>query len=196
MIAEALPRLATNDDPARHLDALPRRHQGGDSEQADPSAQAPALQSSRTQNRSRSAREPSPCRGGLVSSEGADGRWPDGHGAIRVLGVLPGPTIELASPQGTHAQPACHHRPAFSSALARRLPFRAKGQNRRMVGGARRGPGTGRCGSSLHGSHPGGRGDTARDQVERRAWRYRPDGQRRFAGTRARSPLSARRLIE
>ena len=35
MIAEAIPKLATNDDPAQHLDALPRRHQGGDSEQAD-----------------------------------------------------------------------------------------------------------------------------------------------------------------
>ncbi len=35
MIAEALPKLATKDDPARHLDALPRRHEGGDSEQAD-----------------------------------------------------------------------------------------------------------------------------------------------------------------
>ena len=35
MIAEALPKLATNEDPVRHLDALPRRHQGGDSEQAD-----------------------------------------------------------------------------------------------------------------------------------------------------------------
>ena len=35
MIAEALPKLATNDDPARHLDALPRRHEGGDTEQAD-----------------------------------------------------------------------------------------------------------------------------------------------------------------
>ena len=35
MIAEALPKLATNDDPARHLDALPRRHEGGDSKQAD-----------------------------------------------------------------------------------------------------------------------------------------------------------------
>ena len=28
MIAEELPKLVTNDDPARHLDALPRRHQG------------------------------------------------------------------------------------------------------------------------------------------------------------------------
>ena len=35
MIAETLPKLATNDDPVRHLDALPRRRQGGDSEQAD-----------------------------------------------------------------------------------------------------------------------------------------------------------------
>ena len=35
MIAEALPKLAADDDPARHLDALPRRHQGGDTEQAD-----------------------------------------------------------------------------------------------------------------------------------------------------------------
>ena len=34
MIAETLPKLAA-DDPARHLDALPRRHQGGDTEQAD-----------------------------------------------------------------------------------------------------------------------------------------------------------------
>ncbi len=35
MIAEALPELATNDDPARHLDALPRRRETGDSDQAD-----------------------------------------------------------------------------------------------------------------------------------------------------------------
>ena len=35
MIAVALPRLATLDDPARHLDALPRRHDGADSDQAD-----------------------------------------------------------------------------------------------------------------------------------------------------------------
>ena len=35
MIADELPKLATTDDPARHLDALPRRHEAGDSEQAD-----------------------------------------------------------------------------------------------------------------------------------------------------------------
>ena len=35
MIAEQLPQLATDDDPARHLDVLPRRREGGDSEQAD-----------------------------------------------------------------------------------------------------------------------------------------------------------------
>ena len=35
MIAEALPKLATREDPARHLDALPRRHQARDPEQAD-----------------------------------------------------------------------------------------------------------------------------------------------------------------
>ena len=35
MIAEALPKLATNDDPARHLDALPRRQERGDTEQAN-----------------------------------------------------------------------------------------------------------------------------------------------------------------
>ena len=35
MIAETLPQLSTDDDPARHLDALPRRHEGGDSEQVD-----------------------------------------------------------------------------------------------------------------------------------------------------------------
>lgn len=35
MIAESLPKLATDDDPGRHLDALPRRHEGGDSKQAD-----------------------------------------------------------------------------------------------------------------------------------------------------------------
>ena len=34
MIAEQLPRLATNDDPGRHLDVLPRRRDGSDSEQA------------------------------------------------------------------------------------------------------------------------------------------------------------------
>ena len=35
LIAEALPDLSTADDPARHLDALPRRHEAGDTEQAD-----------------------------------------------------------------------------------------------------------------------------------------------------------------
>ena len=35
MIAEKLPQLATDDDPARHLDALPRRHEAGDSKLAD-----------------------------------------------------------------------------------------------------------------------------------------------------------------
>ena len=35
MIAEALPELSTQDDPARHLDALPRRREGGDPGQAD-----------------------------------------------------------------------------------------------------------------------------------------------------------------
>ena len=35
MIAEALPKLASSDDPARHLDALPRRHEAGDSELAE-----------------------------------------------------------------------------------------------------------------------------------------------------------------
>ena len=35
MIGERLPQLTTDDDPARHLDALPRRHQGGDSKLVD-----------------------------------------------------------------------------------------------------------------------------------------------------------------
>ena len=35
MIADRLPRLATRIDPARHLDALPRRHQAGDSAQSE-----------------------------------------------------------------------------------------------------------------------------------------------------------------
>ena len=35
MIAGALPSLAISDDPARHLDALPRRHDGADTEQVD-----------------------------------------------------------------------------------------------------------------------------------------------------------------
>lgn len=35
LIAEALPQLATPADPARHLDALPRRHEAGDSRHAD-----------------------------------------------------------------------------------------------------------------------------------------------------------------
>ena len=34
LIADALPQLRADDDPARHLDALPRRHEAGDSEQA------------------------------------------------------------------------------------------------------------------------------------------------------------------
>ena len=35
LIAESLPGLATEDDLGRHLDALPRRHERGDSKQAD-----------------------------------------------------------------------------------------------------------------------------------------------------------------
>lgn len=35
MIAQKLPELATESDPARHLDALPRRHEAGDSEQVE-----------------------------------------------------------------------------------------------------------------------------------------------------------------
>ena len=35
MIAEALPELATSADPGRHLDALPRRREAGDTRQAD-----------------------------------------------------------------------------------------------------------------------------------------------------------------
>ena len=35
MIAERLPQLSTSDDPARHLDALPRRHEQGDPAQVD-----------------------------------------------------------------------------------------------------------------------------------------------------------------
>ena len=35
LIAARLPGLSTREDPARHLDALPRRHEAGDPEQAD-----------------------------------------------------------------------------------------------------------------------------------------------------------------
>ncbi len=35
LIVENLPKISTAEDPARHLDSLPRRHEGGDSEQAD-----------------------------------------------------------------------------------------------------------------------------------------------------------------
>ncbi|MDE0156983.1 MAG: DEAD/DEAH box helicase [Gammaproteobacteria bacterium] len=35
MIAHALPKLANSKDPAKHLDALPRRHEAGDSELAE-----------------------------------------------------------------------------------------------------------------------------------------------------------------
>ena len=35
MVADVLPLLATDDDPARHLDALPRRYQGGDNDHAN-----------------------------------------------------------------------------------------------------------------------------------------------------------------
>ena len=35
MVADVLPRLATDDDPARHIDALPRRHEAGDNPHAD-----------------------------------------------------------------------------------------------------------------------------------------------------------------
>ncbi len=35
MVADALPSLSTEDDPARHLDALPRRHEAGDSQHSE-----------------------------------------------------------------------------------------------------------------------------------------------------------------
>ena len=35
LVAEVLPRLSTTDDPARHLDALPRRYEPGDSEHSN-----------------------------------------------------------------------------------------------------------------------------------------------------------------
>lgn len=35
LIADELPRIQTAEDPARHLDVLPRRHESGDSDQAD-----------------------------------------------------------------------------------------------------------------------------------------------------------------
>ena len=35
MVAKALPRLSTEDDPARHLDALPRREEAGDSQHSN-----------------------------------------------------------------------------------------------------------------------------------------------------------------
>ena len=35
MVADTLPRFSTQDDPARHLDALPRRREGGDNEHAN-----------------------------------------------------------------------------------------------------------------------------------------------------------------
>ncbi len=35
MVADALPRLSTRDDPARHLDAMPRRREAGDSEHSN-----------------------------------------------------------------------------------------------------------------------------------------------------------------
>ena len=35
MVANALPRLSTPEDPARHLDALPRRHEFGDNDHSD-----------------------------------------------------------------------------------------------------------------------------------------------------------------
>ena len=35
MVADRLPELATQTDPARHLDALPRRHEAGDTEQVN-----------------------------------------------------------------------------------------------------------------------------------------------------------------
>ena len=35
MVAEALPKLSTSEDPARHLDALPRRYESGDNDHSD-----------------------------------------------------------------------------------------------------------------------------------------------------------------
>ena len=71
MIVEGLAQLATDDDPARHLDALPRRHEGGDSRQADL------------------------LRKRLFS--GLEGREvvPDQDGKLRLIGEISYPPIEL-----------------------------------------------------------------------------------------------------
>ena len=79
MIAEALPQLATDDDPARHLDALPRRRGGDESRQADL------------------------LRTNLFS--GLEGREvvPDQDGALRLIGKISYPPEELTS--GSDSEP-------------------------------------------------------------------------------------------
>ncbi len=80
MIAERLPQLATDSDPARHLDALPRRRRGGDD-----SRQAGLLRTS------------------LFSSLEGREVVPDQDGRLRLIDEVSYPPVELT--EGTDTEP-------------------------------------------------------------------------------------------
>ena len=81
LIAESLPLIPTAEDPARHLDVLPRRHEAGDSQPGRPAPRAAVHGASRASNRSRSERGTPPGWRHLLPADAADaGSW---HGSWR-----------------------------------------------------------------------------------------------------------------
>ena len=156
MIAEALPKLATNDDPGRHLDALPRRHEGGDTEQADL------------------------LRTHLFSNLHEREIVPDQDGNLHAVGEVSYPPKELTADRQMDMAPfecwaSCpgrppnwlHHKALTRNRLAtidRLFPPRWRGDPSapratisEWLGALVEDQEPGRCGSSLHGSHPDGR---------------------------------------
>ncbi len=81
LIAEALPLIPTAEDPARHLDVLPRRHEAGDSHQADL------------------------LRERLFTALHGGAIVPDQHGELRRVGDLSYPPPQLTPDRGMEMAP-------------------------------------------------------------------------------------------
>ena len=178
MIAEAIPKLTTNEDPAGHLDALPRRHEGGDTELADL------------------------LRKHLFSNLHEREIVPDQDGNLRAVGEVSYPPKELTADRQMDMAPferwaSCpgrpsnwlHHKALTRNRLAtidRLFPPRWRGHSpsapratiAEWLGALVEDREPGDAVPASMGRHPDGRSDTACDQVERRAWRYRPDRRR------------------
>ena len=103
LIADSLPTLANEDDPARHLDALPRRQEAGDSEQS--------IQLREHLLDKLREREIIPDQDGILRTASSL-NYPPGRGRWRRAGALvgiPEPAAGLAAQQSRDPQPACGH---------------------------------------------------------------------------------------